>query len=215
MYLEVFTSCVGYSDFLDVCLYSNKKHFDRWVIITSTEDVATKSVCKKHQIECVESSRFYEGGAAFNKGKGLNDAISYLDKKDWMLALDADIILPDNFREIIEGLTLDKEFLYGAVRYEIDNISGKQMYIDGDNMRILGFFQLFHATRLKYYPEDWDTAGWYDDVFADYWDSKKTLQKLVIQHIEHGVRTTNWEGRKSKPLSKTEIGSLKKLIIKL
>ncbi|MCK9458351.1 MAG: hypothetical protein M0R80_01755 [Proteobacteria bacterium] len=217
-YLEVFTVCVNYGDFLNICISANKKHFDRWVVVTSSEDENTKNICKKSGVECVESRRFYNNGDKFNKGKALNDVINHLFKKDWVLALDADIILPADFREMIGAKKLNNDFLYGVPRKSLDTC---QCWTDVTPViSPWGYFQLFNGhsdvmQRAKVYPESYPHAGNYDLEFVSYWNGRhRMLEDVVVEHMPHGIVATNWCGRRSKILSKNDVSTFSKSVIK-
>lgn len=205
--IEAFTVCVNYNDFLSVVLPINKKHFNKWLIVTVPEDTLTKEVCKKNDIKYIECRRIYENGDKFNKGKALNDVLHHLAKRDWLIHIDADIILPNNFREIVDGLNLNREFLYGATRKEI--ITKKKM--PGPNLPY-GYFQMFTKQseaikdRANIYPENYSNAGFYDVEFFNYWDSKIRMLDVELLHIPHET-TINWDGRISQTLPNDLIDS--------
>ena len=199
-YIEAFTVCVNYNDFLDIILPLNKKHFDKWLIVTTPEDIITKQICQKHNVQFVECNRMYENGDKFNKGKALNDVLHYLTKQDWLLHIDADIILPGNFRETIDNLDLDPEFLYGSKRKEFDKDYPYKVPFP------YGYLQIFskqsEALRHKnnIFPENYTNAGYYDVEFINYWKEKTKMLDIEVLHIPHGTQT-NWNGRKSVTIS--------------
>jgi hypothetical protein len=116
MKLEGVIVCVNYSDFLAYTLPLNKLAFDKLVVVTSTKDRATQRLCEYHHVMCVQTDVFYENGASFNKAKGINFGLSFLDKDGWVLHLDGDMVLPPQFRRTLEPLDLDPTYVYGVDR---------------------------------------------------------------------------------------------------
>lgn len=112
MILECVVVCVNYSDFLCWTLPFNKQHFDRMVVVTSSEDKKTQKLCEYWNVMCVVTDVCYENQETFNKGKMINEGLKHLSQKDWVLHLDADIYLPPTFGNILRSLKLDKESIY-------------------------------------------------------------------------------------------------------
>lgn len=117
--IEAVIICVNYSDFLDITLNENLKHFDQIIVVTSKEDIDTQSICKKYNATCLETNAFYLNDAKFNKGMAIDVGFSYLKYKDWVINLDADIVLPDNFRDKFLEEASDIECSYASRRYDI------------------------------------------------------------------------------------------------
>jgi len=115
--IEAVVVCVGYGDYLAITLPFTKSAVDRVIIVTDEEDHLTQEVCRKHEVEFIISKRLHEKGAVFAKGKGINDGIGALKYKDWVLVLDADIILPKDFSAKIRTLTLNSGALYYSRRW--------------------------------------------------------------------------------------------------
>ncbi len=110
MLLEAVTVSINTSSELEYGIM-NRDLFDRWVVVTVEEDAETIALCEKHDIEMVFSKRVHEDGARFAKGKIINEGFDALSKEDWLLMIDADIVLPKNFREIAQRLPRDEESL--------------------------------------------------------------------------------------------------------
>jgi len=116
MKIDAILTCVNYDDYLKFSLPENVKHFDRFVVVTDAEDKATSDIVLKNDAICViraNEDKFEANGA---KGRAINDGLKALEPEGWVLHLDADIILPDNFREILEAQSLDEEKLYWVTR---------------------------------------------------------------------------------------------------
>jgi hypothetical protein len=130
LYIEAVTVCVEYSDFLAYTVLLNKPAFDRWVIVTTPGDEATRRLCEYHDLEYVVSNRFYEPEGwqpsthgkgqlykpPFAKAKGINDGLKALEQKGWVLHLDADIALSPRARDMIELAALREDSIYGIDR---------------------------------------------------------------------------------------------------
>lgn len=223
--LEALTMCVDYSDYLEHTLPLAKVHFDKMVVVTVERDKDTQKVCEQHGVECVFTNRLYEDGAAFNKGKGLNDGFKALSRTDWIALFDCDIILQPDFRQKIdvELSTLNPECLYGTKRRKIlyyeDYVAWKDgqeiKFYDRDPVICSGFFQLFNANCSKIknkdaiYPEQVKSALG-DITFRGNWKEEewKRLQSIEsVIHLPHQkhdlgkdvVCLRNWYGRKTLP----------------
>ena len=55
----------------------------------------------------------------FNKGLMINLGLAHLRNRGWLVHLDADIVLPDRLRFILNKSRLDEDCLYGADRVNI------------------------------------------------------------------------------------------------
>jgi len=120
IYLEGVTVCVGYSDFLEVTLTENLDHFDEFVVVTSTTDTETHRVCDKHGVVCVKTDVYKEDPLdTFNKGLMINMGLAHLRHRGWVMHLDADIVLPDRVRFMLNKSRLDVDSIYGADRLSV------------------------------------------------------------------------------------------------
>lgn len=119
MKIEAVIVCVNYSDFLEQTLPDNIQQLDDIVVVTTPEDKKTQALCAKYSVECVKTTAFTEHGDDFNKGRGINLGLSHLRKKDWLLHLDADILLPDDFRRLLTKARINPKNIYGADRVNV------------------------------------------------------------------------------------------------
>jgi hypothetical protein len=175
MSIEAITVCVGYGDFLRETLPANLPLVDDLVVITSPDDHETRSVCKEHSVRHVLSEEHGHGGP-FNKGRLINRLLDQVGAKDWVLHLDADIVLPRSFRRLMEWAHPDERCLYGADRATVpswqawcqvkaaggwDNHRyGCMLHVPEGHMTggrhvpslhgytPIGFFQLFHGSQI-------------------------------------------------------------------
>lgn len=222
--------CVDYSDYLNYFLKYNLKHFDKLVIVTTEEDSKTIKICKRYKTKYIITNRLKERGATFNKGKAINDGLKHISMKDWVLLIDADMILENDFRKTIETKYLKKDFLYGILRYNCPNYDIWQKYSllnykeqkkflcdiverwrrrCNRRKRISGYFQLFNAKKFDFrkdvYPEKWGRANRSDKIFVMNWvDNKREyLTDMFALHFDHGGKMgVNWDGRKSPEFKK-------------
>ncbi|MFH0947241.1 MAG: hypothetical protein V2A76_18795 [Planctomycetota bacterium] len=111
--LSAVTVCVNYSQYLEIAA-RNRSQFDRWIVVTNREDRETQEVCRKHGLDVVLTERLRQNGDPFNKGKAINDGLDALGDSDWILLLDADILLPDNFREAVQQNDLRTDHIYAC-----------------------------------------------------------------------------------------------------
>lgn len=211
--LEAVSVCVNYHDYLKITANLNRKFFDEWVIVTIDSDYKTKKICKLFDLKCVISDGLCSNGI-FEKSKMLNDGIKVLSKTDWLLSLDVDIILPVDFKEILNTLELNYGNLYGATRKVGNNFNTSCLMNKCLDVKLLpnaipnspyGYFQLF-STRAKslknrhfIFDEKFKTASQYDGDFMSLWTfEKRKMLPINVSHISHGTQIgINWSGRKS------------------
>ena len=149
MIIEAITVCIDFSEWLEKCI-SNKHKLDRWIIATHSSDGKTIKLCKQHNLEYVLSKRVFEGDAYFAKGKAINDALEVADKSNWLMSLDADILLPNDFRNRVSKDVKCQSSLYGSYRYDANETQMQQDELNGATLPY-GFFQLWHSsTKTKY-----------------------------------------------------------------
>jgi hypothetical protein len=130
MYIEAVVICVNYSDYLAHTLPASRSVFDNMVVVTSTTDVDTVLICNKYNVRCLQTDAFYEDGASFNKGAGINVGLAALSKKSWVVHLDADIYLPAMTRFILERVPLNQKKIYGIDRLMCESYSQWIEYLE-------------------------------------------------------------------------------------
>ena len=121
MKIEAVTVCVGYADFLAEVAKFNVGLLDRWLIVTTEDDEQTRECCRIHDLETLLTKDHLRdaggiGGGAFNKGRMVERGLQHLSLGAWRLHMDSDIVLPTQFRRLIEGAHLDTKKLYGCDR---------------------------------------------------------------------------------------------------
>ena len=193
MRIEAVTVCKGFGDILEYAIVQNQSLFDRWIIVTSPDDHATHRVCKHHGIDFVDTDAFTRKGEAFNKGLGVNVGLAHQTCADWILHLDADILLPPRTRHFLENAELDTRCLHGIDRFNLvtseafqdwKRTGGPQyewfclvnppqgatfgsriVHYDFGGYMPIGFFQLWHAdSGITRYPTKVSANAEHTDV---------------------------------------------------
>lgn len=211
--LEAVVTCVGFDDLLDIALTHNHAQVDTMIVVTSHADKATQRVCRKHGSICVQTDLFRKNGRNFNKGAAINVGFDRFQYHGWRMQLDADIVLPDNFRRIIFNAThLERHCLYGADRIDVIGLKELEAIVNYkhpqhaervfvhpksnrpwspryvDHLRgyvPLGWFGLWHASAQKSYPYSLGSAAHDDVMFASLWPEacRRHLPTVVCYHV--------------------------------
>ena len=212
MYIEAVTVCVGYADFLAEAIACNIGLLDRWIVVTSENDRATRELCRRHSIHTLLSEDHLRDGEGFAKGRLVERGLQHLSADGWRLHLDADILLPFQFRRLLEAAHLDQRNIYGCDRIMVRSrqeydalrasgwlahdyhcrvnpppglqIGSRWVHHDGGYVPI-GFFQLWHCSAQKDYPFSIGNAAHDDVAFADQWPApcRRHLPTVICQHL--------------------------------
>lgn len=213
MKIEAVVICKNYSDFLTHTLPENLQHLDRVVVVTHPQDKDTQALCRHYGVKCVQTEIMHDEGDKFNKGKAINIGLNHLKHDGWLLHLDADIRLPDQFKRLLSFAHLEETHLYGADRLRVKGWkvwqenkdllvphhkfgylltpheafpSGARL-VHGDwGYMPIGYFQMWHSSMKLEYPVNAGNAAHSDVVFATQWEkSKRTLlPTLYVFHLE-------------------------------
>ena len=156
--LDVILVSVDYNDYLDKSLYHNTKIFKNITIITHPDDAQCVNICNKYGVNYLLSDDISKN-KTINKSLGLNKILESLENPDWVLIIDADIII----NKEIDINHLNKEYLYTSGRYICDDMKNYTKWVSGEvNIshigkleadRGIGFFQLFNYRMKKRYPD--------------------------------------------------------------
>jgi len=202
--ISVIIVSVNYNDYLLLSLSNNIKYFEDITVVTSADDLMCQKICDKFGVKCVVTDRMYENGATFNKGKAINDGIKSIENPDWILLLDADIIITQKI-----NIDTDIDLLYTSDRYICKDYNTYRDWEEGkieieklgkyEINKGLGFFQLFNINNSNInkelpFPEFSDDAAWSDLQFRDKFTKRGKFEKSVI-HL--GDAYKNWKGRKT------------------
>lgn len=159
--IEAVTCCVNYCDFLQEVEPFVRPLVDRWLIVTTPQDDATRDLCRRRGMECLVTDDFHREGAKFDKAMGIDRGLQQLSYDGWVLVMDADIVIPPHFRESVVDAHLDPECIYGCDRFEV---------VGWDRWQALkgsGFFDKYsrNAHHNVCFPAGFDVgARWADTV---------------------------------------------------
>jgi len=150
-----------------------------------------------------ENKDNYVRQVKFNKGGAIRHVQHMLrtsHPNKLILLLDSDIVLPDNFYNVITNLKVnDKTTMYG-VKERLDYASysdfveNKNAYVYPDADKLLGFFQLYRQSYVRNYPRS-DNCAECDTAFRVGF-LKKIPLPLTVKHL--GKSSIHWNGRKNK-----------------
>lgn len=220
-------TCVNMSDFLRVSLKYNRKFFKDYNVLTSPEDVETKRLCEFNDVGLIEFPFFFKEGARFNKSGGIYWAQKIIHenyKHSWILLMDADIVLNNDFVDSIKKLELNKEekvepkpkpsylkmnpssalrrrqkkdssIIYGIDRYDI-------LKTDDLFKKDLSTKQKYNVKHAGYFQLYYDKSKYYS-VFSENaslcdmeFMSLFCYKKTIDSHVFHlGEKELHWNGR--------------------
>ena len=217
--IDVIIVSVDYNDFLPITLENNIKIFDSITVVTSINDEECQKICQKFNVNCVVTERMYENGAKFNKGKAINEGIKSLLNPNWILLIDADIIVPESFTESFKDNYTNINSLYVCNRimfkeYEsyLDWKSGSGLKSQVSTLNGIGYFQLFNINsnclQKIIYSETSNNASRSDIYFKNRFTEKVDLK---IESIHLGISYQNWNGRKTPEFVSTSENTVQKI----
>ncbi len=205
MRIEAVITCVHYADFLAATLPHNLPLLDDLVVVTSPEDRDTVRLCKRWSLRWLETNVWTRDGSTFNKSRGINHGLNHLGRHDWLLHMDADIVLPPRFRHLLANAELDPTCLYGIDRVNCPSYEAWRDFLANPEVQYewqylvkpprhwplgariahqdyggympIGFFQLWHASSgVTRYPILQDGDAEHSDVLhAAQWDRPKRV----------------------------------------
>jgi hypothetical protein len=213
MKIEAVVVCVNYSDFLAHTLPHNLDVLDRVVVVTHPDDKATISLCERYSVDVLKTEIMHDDNDRFNKGRLINLGLSNLRHDDWLIHLDADILLPHRFRHCLKMAKLEKSNIYGCDRLNTrtyENWDKNKHKITPQHQyrfmvtpqaefpvgsRLLhmeygycpiGYLQLWHSSVRKNYPIVCGSAEHSDVLFAVQWPREKRilLPEFFCYHLE-------------------------------
>jgi hypothetical protein len=189
---EAVTVCLHYADFLEHSIRANQSHFDDWVVVTSKEDQDTLRVCERYGVRTALCPYFKKNASPSNKALAINLGLAHLKCSDWMIHIDADTVLPRNFRGLIENAEPRKDCIYGVDRvhcptwddwyrfltaiepdlkhYFVQSPGGWSMgtrlsHFEFGGYVPIGFFQMWNReSRITRYPTTQDGGAEHTDV---------------------------------------------------
>jgi len=184
--IEGVSVSVGYADFLAWTLPFNKQHFDKYVIVTSTEDKATQDICNYWNVECIITDVFYEDNSPFNKGKGINVGLSKLSLDGYVVHMDSDIFLPPKTRMILDSVDLHPANIYSIDRLMCKSFSSFIHHLSNP-LNQHGPDGIMRLTNFEYGSRLVDTSheGWLPIGFFQLWCPN--VSKVYEYSTEHGT----------------------------
>jgi hypothetical protein len=222
MHLSYVTVSVDYSDYLAITLRHNRPHFDDMIVVTAPRDRATQELCAREGVRCVVTDAFYHPfGVAFNKGAGLNAGLAALKEPQWVAIFDADTFVHPTFRQDLEALPLDIEWLYGTERVLLPTyadyialVTGARSVESFESPRgfAFGWMQLIHwgshamqsCVPGEWYPQgrdctevDWRFFRRWGNLINDYAAAEGRIAKLPFKSFNLGPHGVNHQARRS------------------
>ena len=206
--VHVIVVCLNYSDFLKITYKKNIRFFNPenyHVVIDELNDSETLKLCKELGITYHHFNDFHLNGSKFNK----SGAIHMVQKKlhenfpyDWILLLDADIILPDNFEILFNEKCINKDAMYSLKRYDYENEedyynNSKDSLVKYTGIDFMGFMQMYHRKKDLYDVFSKDGSNC-DTMFRDKFFSTLTYldENEILIHL--GKCNDNCFGRVTK-----------------
>lgn len=203
--------CVDYWKELSLTLPHNAHHFKEVFVLTSPKDFRTqfeqhvKSLTLMPNVTVVAYDGLYDNGSMFNKWgileKGLRE---WIDVKDWICVMDADIFIPRYagkcFRDFRPG-NLYTPFRRMNPKVEAAPNEDKwDVYPRHRNQdEWAGYMHVFHGSdpvleAKPWYDTGWKHAGGGDTVFQRRWERVNKIRPYFeVLHI--GMPAVNWCGR--------------------
>jgi len=203
--MKAIICCVEYDDFLTITLKRNIDLFDKVLVVTSFEDVATQDLVASYYPKCQLhiTDAFYNNDALFNKGAAMEEGFDILGRDGWIAILDADIILPKDFKKYYEQLYFPflyvpyRKMLYDPTNYH-DALDWNEL---GDKLEyeFAGYCQIFNGydpvlEQRPWYSDEFTHAGGCDSLFQAKWSIGRRIRPdWRVLHL--GPADRNWCGR--------------------
>lgn len=187
----VITVCVQYWDFLRQTLPYTKDVAKHVFIMTTPDFEYSDDTIQPEDRVTVLMVDMYQD-AAFNKAGAIRAAQNIVHTNypdDWILLLDADIIVPGTFSE-----TLDRQALYGAQR--MDYFTPEDFHRQKGlpyPTAMAGYFQLYFDKTKMYKTHSIDASTCDMDFLSLF--STRVVLPLTVKHL--GYPNVNWQGRVS------------------
>lgn len=116
-------------------------------------------------------------------------------KNDLILILDSDIVLPENFQDILNSKKFSENTLYGANRYDFmfySDFSENKNSTFYDQLTLAGFFHLYKYDSSKLCKRT-HGAEWVDTEFKSQFQYNVVFNDLSVSHL--GAAAVNWSGK--------------------
>jgi len=210
--------CVSYNyyDTIQFVLPVNYLHFEKIYLITQEDDIKTIEFAQRFDNIKILFFDFKNNNKNFDKFGAINYAQKIVYDKhpsDWYLIFDSDIILPNNFIDVLIKENLNSECIYGAIRNNVlktSELLNKKMIVNKDENinfiynnivwckktppSILGCFQLYK--KKVFHRNDIENCGFGDYFFGhDNFNLFCNLENVLYFHL--GETGQNWSGKTS------------------
>ena len=174
---------------MEQALFQNAKFFKTWYIVTLVNDTETIKICRYYNNINLIFFPFKDKFCVFNKGGAIRQAqtiVHNLYPNHFKLILDSDIILPNDFTNVLNSLILDKDRLYYCKRL----CDGEQIYQDFV-AEPMGFFQLYFSNKYMY--NNSYGANLCDMIFTRKFNGNFGLLPFFVKHL--GKTGIHWGGK--------------------
>jgi hypothetical protein len=224
--MHAITVSVGYTDILTITLPVQRRHFDRFMVVTSSADAPNvMPLCRENDAVMYVTDSFYEGQpdgeTYFRKWKALEEGLDYMrgGGQFWLAVLDADIVwprqLPGGWKE-----SLRVGCLYTPLRRMMTDITGLtkdtvppesewgRFPVHRNVAEWAGYSQIFHTSdpvlpKPPWYDTRWVHAGGADSFLQARWPMERKVRP-PWECLHLGSSGTNWFGRASRLVDGTE-----------
>jgi hypothetical protein len=89
----------------------------------------TLAVCLAYNVTCVRGGVHKANGSTMDKAGAQNHAMRHLRRDSWLCVLDADIVLPCDFRHRVHSAALVPDCVYGVDRVDCPDFAAWQAYL--------------------------------------------------------------------------------------
>lgn len=199
--LVAITVCKDYAGELACTLPVLASQCDAVYVVCDPSDFEVLSIVRRCGATPVEFSGWTANGAKFNK----SGAVSAGQKRahsDWpeacYLVVDADIVIPNSLRLMIDHQARDRTQMYGIDRDEFvtwdhyqSGVPDNSQQANKESLPWAGYFQLYWQPTL--YSEWSYSAAVCDLDFSGKFPRKTKLVGAACKHLGFGAQ--NWQGR--------------------
>lgn len=203
MIIHGLTVCVDYAAELAHGIGRWRAGLASLTVVTTLEDTATLALAGGAHARVHATDAFYREGAAFNKGRAIEEARRTMHWSNWVLFFDADVVPPADWYQRLGALVPGR--LYGCDRFQAtpDDIDDRGQPKCAFDVPGVGYCQLFHITdsAVQTAPgeplidECWQHAGNYDNRFMDRWRRRGAPVVRLPFRLAHLGERENWFGR--------------------
>lgn len=188
---------------------SNRKQFDQWVVVTTSDDSETILWCESEKVTCVvvdaDEPSVGPFDPAFNKATYINKGLEACSHWDWAVILDSDILLPRSFRDVVATLSLDPRCLYGMIgRCQCESPAAYKSVMPFEPWRYcievtpspLGYFHMFsRKCCLSGYPRSDPNGEMHDDGRFVALFKRSLWRQLPLTCLHIGRSCVSWQRR--------------------